>query len=389
MEVPFFVPDIDNKEINSVTKQLKSGWLTTGDVRFNFENEFSKYIGSKYSVAVSSCTAALHLACHISNIKRNDYIAVPTMTFAATAEVISYFGAKPVLIDCNKNDLNICKEDLNNKLTTYLNNGIKIKAVIVVHFAGIMCDMFDIVKLQNKYKFKIIEDSAHCNPSTIKHNKKSSPKNPGYFSNLGCFSFYANKNITTGEGGMITTSNKNIYNKLRKLSLHGISKNAWNRFKYKNSWEYDIEEIGYKYNLTDIASSIGLIQLKKANKNHKKRINIANIYKKELCEIKYIELPSVDTLKTSSYHLYIIKLINAKISRNELIYKLSQKGIIANVHYKPLHLHSIYRKLYGNLNKELPNATETFDLIISLPIYPNLSIEKVKYICDTIKKLLL
>jgi perosamine synthetase len=381
--LPFSLPDITKKEIFAVSKVLKSGWLTTGLVTQKFEKEFAKYIGAKYAIAVNSGTAALHLALDAIGLDSEDEVIIPTMTFTATAEVVTYFGAKPVFVDCKENTFNIDPFKIEEKITK------KTKAIIPVHMGGQACDMDEVQKIAKKYNLKVIEDAAHALPSRYKG------KMIGTIPDLTCFSFYPTKSITTGEGGMVTTNNKKWAEKIEIMRLHGISHEAWNRYSKGGSWYYQVLYPGWKYNPTDIVSALGIEQLKKCNFFYKKRKEIAESYNRAFKDMEEIQEPYVEPYNQHAWHLYIIKLNLEKltISRNKFIEEIRDRNIGTSVHFIPLHLQPYWKKAYNLKVKDFPVATEVYKQIISLPIFPGMTqkdindvIEAVKDICKKYKK---
>ena len=264
--IPFHAPEIGDAEIESVVETLRSGWLTSGTKVKRFEDDFVEYIGSKHAVAVNSGTAALHLALDAIGIRPDDEVIVPTMTFTATAEVVLYFQAKPVLVDCQEDTLNLDPKQIEAAITS------KTKAIIPVHFGGQPCDMTPILEIAKTHKLYVVEDAAHALPASYEGKKI------GTIGDITCFSFYATKTITTGEGGMATTENSEWAERMRMMSLHGISHDAWKRYTKEGSWYYEILNPGFKYNLTDIAAAIGIEQLKKCDEFRKAREKIAKIY---------------------------------------------------------------------------------------------------------------
>jgi dTDP-4-amino-4,6-dideoxygalactose transaminase len=266
MEIPFHKPYITEEEVTEVVDSLKSGWITMGPKTVRFEEEFGRYIGSKHFVAVNSCTAALHLALKAINLKPGDEVIIPTMTFTATGEVVCYFGAKPVLVDVEKDTHNINLDSIEKAVTS------KTRAIIPVHYAGQPCDMDEIKQIAESYKLRVIEDAAHSLPAWYKGMKI------GTLGDITCFSFYATKTLATGEGGMVTTENDEWAERIKMLRLHGISKDAWKRYSNEGSWYYEVTEAGYKYNMTDIQAALGLAQLKKVEWMWKKRQEIADKY---------------------------------------------------------------------------------------------------------------
>ena len=380
MNIPFHKPVIPKSFDDIISKSIKNGWLTTGPNVKKFEEEISNYNNSKYTVAVNSCTAALHLSLAAKNFGAGDKFIVPTYTFAATVEVGEYLGMHPVLIDCD-DDYNI---DLNH-VEHVLKNDSDIKAIIPVHFAGKPVDMKSLQKICEPNDVFIIEDAAHA------FEAKSNVGEIGNTDHVAAFSFYANKNITTaGEGGAISTNNEKLASAIRKLSLHGMSKDGWKRFKTGEKWKYDISKMGYKYNMTDISAAYGSWQLESIDDWHKKRESIVNNYQSQLKDIDGIVCPRLKCQDMKhSYHLYIIRLIPEKwiISRDEMIQLLNSYGIGTSVHYTPIHMHSYYKNKYGYLDKDYKRAKYFSDNVITLPLYPILKDEDVSYIIKIIFEL--
>jgi len=377
--LPFHKPSIEKEEIKEVVDSLKSGWLTTGPKVKRFEEEFKKFIGAKYALAVNSGTAALHLALAAIGLKEGDEVIVPTMTFTATAEVVTYFKAKPIFVDCEPDTLLIDTNEIEKKITR------RTKAIIPVHYGGQACDIDKILEIAKKHKLKVIWDAAHAFPATYKG------KLVGQFPDITCFSFYATKTITTGEGGMAVTNNKKYADRIKILSLHGISKDAWKRYSKEGSWRYEVITPGFKYNLTDTATALGLSQLKKCKSFWQKRKKIAGIYDKAFRKLKEIESLNQRGYGVSARHLYVIKLNLEKlaINRNRFIEELKKRNIGASVHYIPLHLHSYWKKKYHLKTKNYPIANEVFKRIISLPIFPDMSKKDINDVISAIKEIIL
>ncbi len=368
--LPFHQPEIGPEEIRSVVETLESGWLTSGSKVKRFEEDFSRFIGCQYSVAVNSCTAALHLALEAVGVEEGDEVIVPTMTFTATAEVVIYFKAKPVLVDCRPNTFNIDPDLIERAITA------KTKAIIPVHFGGQSCDMEAILQIARKHKLYVIEDAAHALPA------KYHGKTIGTIGDITCFSFYATKTITTGEGGMATTQNPEWAARMRMMSLHGISHDAWKRYTKEGSWYYEVVRPGFKYNLTDISAAIGIEQLKKCDAFGAARRRIAATYNQRFSDLFEIATPVCEPDIQHAWHLYVIQLDleRLKINRNQFIETLKEQGIGTSVHFIPLHLHPYYRDNFGIEPKQLPQASAAFDRIVSLPIYPKMTemdVEKV------------
>lgn len=386
--LPFSLPLIEEEEIAEVVDALKSNWITTGPKTKRFEKQFAEYIGCKHAIAVNSCTAALHLALEAIGIKEGDEIITTPMTFAATAEVIRYFKAKPVFVDIDPVTMNIDPCKIEELLSSYNNRQVSLpKAIIPVHFAGHPCDMDSIADIATRYDLKVIEDAAHALPA---HNKG---RTIGTISDITCFSFYATKSITTGEGGMITTDNDEWADRMRIMSLHGISKDAWKRYTSEGNWFYEIIAPGYKYNMTDIAAAIGITQLKKSDKMWERRRKIACMYNEAFQTIREIEVPTLtkaeggQAMTQHSWHLYVIKLKPEYLSidRNVFIEELKERGIGTSVHFIPLHIHPYYRDTYGYKPEDFPVAFETYKNIISLPIYPRMSDSDVERVIKAVQ----
>ena len=372
--IKFGIPNITNQEIKATTKTLKSKWLTTGKTVEDFEKNFKKYKKSKFATGVSSCTDAIFMSLLSLNLKKGDEIITSAMTFCSAVNVIENAGAKPVLVDIQKDSLNIDSEKIEKKITK------KTKAIIIVHFAGMPCDMKKITKITKKYNIKLIEDCAHAIETKY---KGIHVVNFGY---TGCFSFYANKNITTaGEGGMILSKNKNNDDYFKKLSLHGMSKEAWKRFDIKKNYHnYDLEFSGLKNNMTNMQASMGIVQLKKIEKmwNLRKKIyfKYQNFFKNYDVGMQIIN----DSLKNykHAYHLFVIYFRNTGKTniRNKLIQFLKKNKIGFGIHYRAINDLKYYKKKYKWNKNTAPNAFEIGSNILSLPLQPDLTAKEQKYI---------
>jgi dTDP-4-amino-4,6-dideoxygalactose transaminase len=375
--IPFHIPAIGEDEIRSVVETLESGWLTTGRKAKSFEEDFARYVGCKHAVAVNSGTAALHIALDAIGIREGDEVIVPAMTFAATAEVVLYFKAKPVLVDCQRDTLNLDPTQIEAAINS------KTKAIIPVHFGGQPCEMDPILDIAKKHDLRVIEDAAHALPAS--HHGKT----VGTIGDITCFSFYATKTITTGEGGMATTENSEWADRMRMMSLHGISHDAWKRYTKEGSWYYEILYPGFKYNLTDIAAAIGIEQLKKCNEFREARQRIAMNYAKAFADLQEIQVPSCRNNVQHAWHLFVIQLNleRLKINRNQFIEALREKQIGTSVHFIPLHLHPYYRDKFGYKPEDFPNASAVFDRIISLPIYPKMTEGNVRDVIVAVRQI--
>jgi dTDP-4-amino-4,6-dideoxygalactose transaminase len=375
--LPFHVPQIDEEEIRSVVETLRSGWLTTGIKVKRFEEEFARYLGCSSAIAVNSCTAALHLALEAVGIEEGDEVIVPTMTFTATAEVVHYFKARPVLVDCRPDTFNIDPDLIERAITA------KTKAIIPVHFGGHPCDMETILEVARRHKLFVIEDAAHALPA------KYRDKTVGTIGDITCFSFYATKTITTGEGGMATTQNPEWAARMRMMSLHGISHDAWKRYTKEGSWYYEVVQPGFKYNLTDIGAAIGIEQLKKCDAFGAARNRIAAIYDERFSDLVEIQTPMCEPDVQHAWHLYVIQLDleRLKINRHQLIEALKEQGVGTSVHFIPLHLHPYYRDKFGYAPDDFPNATQIYQRIISLPIYPKMTKANIEHVGEAVSKI--
>ena len=373
-----FKHSIGKEEIDEVVDTLKSDWITTGPKTFKFEEIFFENVNSKYAIAVNSCTAALHLAVVALGIGNGDEVITTPYTFAATAEVVINANAKPVFVDVEKDTYNIDPAKIEDKITN------KTKAIIVVHYAGHACEMDKIMEIAEKYDLYVIEDAAHAIGSKYKDKKI------GSIGDATCFSFYATKNITTAEGGMITTNRENLADKMRILSLHGISKDAWKRYSSEGSWYYEIEYSGYKYNMSDLQASIGIHQMKKLDQMQKRREEIADMYNKSFDQIPQITTPTVKSYATHAWHLYPIQLNSdtLSINRNEFIEALKAENIGTSVHFIPLHLHPYYKEKYSFKGDDFPNAESLYQNEISLPIYPKMEDKDVEDVISAVKKII-
>ena len=376
--LPFSSPTIGDEELAEVVDTLQSGWLTTGPKVRRFEEQFSAYVGCRHAVAVNSCTAALHLALEAIGVRPGDEVITTPMTFAATGEVIHYLGAKPVFVDIDLGTMNL---DV-SLLERVIQQCSRPKAILPVHMAGLACEMDPIISIAKKHGLRVIEDAAHTFPTLYKGRMI------GTIGDVTCFSFYSTKTITTGEGGMATTEDDSLAERMRVMSLHGISKNAWTRYMASGNWYYEIVAPGFKYNMTDLAASLGIAQLGKADQFHQQRLALAHRYTAAFGRIAdFVETPP-DALPGGmhSWHLYIIKLRldRLTIDRGRFIEELKEAKIGASVHFIPLHLHPYYRETYGYTPADFPHAYETCQRIISLPLYPKMTEGDVDSVTDAV-----
>lgn len=380
--IPYALPLIGDEEITEVIDTIKSGWLTTGPKTKLFEQNFSEFVGAKYSLAVNSATAGLHLGLEALGVGPGDKVITTVHTFTATAEVIRYLGADPVFVDIEGDSFNIDCEAIEQALIEFPN----VKVILPVHYAGQAANMTRIMALAKRYNVKVMEDAAHAVPTT--HNGQMI----GTFGDITVFSFYANKTITTGEGGMIVTDNEEYAKRISCMRLHGISKDVFDRFtSTKPSWQYQVVAPGFKYNMTDIAASLGIHQLKKAWRLQDRRKEIVYKYNNAFNGLPVITPLITNDNDTHSWHLYVIKLSLDKltISRDQFIEILAERGVGTSVHYIPLHFHPYWRETYGLCKDDFPKSSEAFTSIVSLPNYPKMTDEQVDKVIEIVRDLLL
>jgi dTDP-4-amino-4,6-dideoxygalactose transaminase len=394
--VPFFRPEIGQAEIDEVVNTLRSGWLTTGPKTRQFEEELAKFVGAKYAVALNSCTAALHLALEALGVKPGDVVLVPAMTFAATAEVVRYFGASPLLIDCDARTTNMDLADARAKIEKVRAGAIEaiepaapIVGIIPVHVAGFMMDIAAVKAFAREHELWLVEDAAHALPSAWRKDRNEKWQMCGEdTADITCFSFYANKTITTGEGGMATTNSPELAERMRIMSLHGLSQDAWKRYSGGKTWDYRIIAPGFKYNLTDVASSIGLHQLARAEEMRVGREAIAMRYFEELGALEEIELPVTDENRLHSWHLFPIRLRFDKLSidRNAFMDALKERGVGCSVHWRPLHLHPYYEQ-FGWRPEDCPVASAEWVRLVTLPLFSGMTDEEFAHVIDVLRDL--
>ena len=372
--VPFHRASVGEEEAQAVSKVIRSGWLTMGPKTFEFEKEFAKYVGAQDAIAVSTGTAALHLSLEAAGVREGDEVLLPTTTFTATAEAVTYLGARPVLVDIDPVTMNIDTEDAARRITQ------KTKAIIPVHLGGQPCDMDEIHALARMHHMRVIEDAAHALPSEYKG------KRVGQISEFTCFSFYATKTLTTGEGGMVTTGNHEAAERMRLMRLHGIERDAWKRYRADGCWFYEVLETGFKYNLTDFQSAIGLVQLAKCDAMKQVREAIARRYSESFSSREECFVPTIRQNRSTSWHLYILRLRLDRLNRdrNGFIEALHRRGVACSVHFIPLHLHPYYRRAYGYQVGDFPNAEREYHSCLSLPIYPDMTEIEINYVISTV-----
>ncbi|ELR99053.1 DegT/DnrJ/EryC1/StrS aminotransferase family protein [Gloeocapsa sp. PCC 73106] len=376
--LPFALPDIGEEEINEVLETLKSGWLTTGPKTKQFEQDFVEFLGGQVkAIAVNSATAGLHLALEALGIQPGDEVITPTYTFTATAEVVRYLGADPILVDINPDTFNIDPNQIEKAITP------RTKAIIPVHFGGLACEMATIMEIARHHGLKVVEDAAHAIPTTYQGRLVGNLD-----TDATVYSFYANKPIATGEGGMIVTPHQEIADRCRVMRLHGINRDVFDRYtSSKPSWYYEVIAPGFKYNMGDIAAALGIHQLKKAYMFQEKRRAIAEYYREQLADLPLL-LPSFPPFgDLHAWHLYVIRLL--KGDRAEFIAQMSAQGIGCSVHYIPLHIHPYWRDTYQLSPEDFPKALATYQQAVSLPIYTKMTRGDQDRVINTIREILI
>lgn len=385
--LPFSRPDLDGSELALIREVLESGWITTGAMTHRLEGDFAARVGAPHAVAVNSCTAALHLALEAIGLGPGDEVITTPYTFASTAEVVRYFGARPKFVDIQRETLNIDPDAIRGAITP------RTRAIIPVHVGGHPADMDAIDRLASVNGLALVEDAAHALPAGY-HGVTIGARRPGLESvpHLICFSFYATKTMTTGEGGMICTDDESLADRCRLMSLHGITKNAWNRYAADGSWYYEITAPGFKYNLTDIAAAIGLAQLRKLDAMNQRRTEIACRYTEAFSNLPQLQTPSCRSWVEHSWHLYALRLHleELEIDRARFIEELRVRNIGASVHFIPLHLHPYYKSIYGFVPEDFPVATSEYLREVSLPIYSAMSdgdvADVIEAVTDVVRK---
>ncbi|MFJ4055428.1 DegT/DnrJ/EryC1/StrS family aminotransferase [Pseudomonas sp. NPDC089743] len=378
--LPFALPEIGEDEINEVVDTLRSGWVTTGPKAKQFENDFSCFIGGNVeSIAVNSATAGLHLALEAIGVGPGDEVIVPTYTFTATAEVVRYLGAQPIFVDVLDATLNISPTEIEKSITP------RTKAIVPVHFAGLSCDMRSILKIAKKHNLKVVEDAAHALPTTFEGQKIGT-----LASDITVFSFYANKTMTTGEGGMVVTQCHELAKRCRVMRLHGISRDAFDRYTSKTpSWFYEVVAPGFKYNMSDLAAAIGIHQLKRLPAFQEKREAMAQYYNNELSNLPVLLPVGAPDGDMHARHLYTIRLLpEAGISRDDFIVKMSDLGIGCSVHFIPLHLQPYWRDSCNLNSSDYPVSQHIFEQVCSIPLYTKMDNSDLERVVSAVKQVI-
>lgn len=376
--LPFALPHITQAEIDEVVDTLRSGWLTTGPKTKRFEREFAERVGAPYALAVNSATAAMHLALDAIGLQPGDEVIVPVYTFTATAEVVVYFRAKPILVDVDPITCNIDPAQIEEHITS------RTRAIMVVHIAGLPAEMDAIHAIAKAYNLPVIEDAAHAFPA------KYRGRMIGTMSDFTAFSFYVTKTLATGEGGMLTTSNPEYAERIAIMTLHGISRDAWKRYSAEGSWYYEVLQAGYKYNMTDIAAAIGLHQLARSHWLLERRRAIAQRYTEAFSRWPELETPPNPAHVEHAWHLYMLRLRPEQltITRDEFIQALTKANIGSSVHFIPLHLHPFYRDTYRLVAEDFPAALHAYRRAVSLPLYPGMTDEDVEDVIAAVEQII-
>ena len=365
--------DLGREEEREVLKVLRSKWLSTGPVTERFEKAYSRYLGGGFAVAVSNGTAALHLALACMGLKQGDEVILPSLTFVATANAVLYVRGRPIFADIvSTDDLNISPEEIEKKLSK------RTKAILVMHYGGYPCDMESILAIAKRHRLHVVEDAAHA-PGSEYHGEKC-----GTLGTMGCFSFFSNKNLVTGEGGMVFTRNQAFAERVRTMRSHGMKALSWDKYRGHLS-SYDIGDLGYNYRTTEIQSALGLVQLKKLDRNNQRRKKLVGVYRKELQGIEGNSIPFSQYSDHPSYHLFPI-LIHPRINRERVMEGLRHDGIQTSIHYPPIHLFSLYRRQFGYKKGMLPKTEEVSRREVTLPLHPGMDGDDVRWIAKKLRE---
>jgi dTDP-4-amino-4,6-dideoxygalactose transaminase len=382
--LPFALPSIGEEEIGEVVDTLRSGWLTTGPKTHRFEREFAQFVGARHALAVNSATAGLHLALDAIGLGPDDIVLTSPLTFTATAEVVRYFGARPMFVDIEPDTMNLDPAKLAAALGA-LSKGERerVRAVIPVHFGGQACEMGDIMQLAEAEGLRVIEDAAHSLPARV------DGRMVGSIGDLTVFSFYVTKTITTGEGGMVTTDSDAYAKRIQVMRLHGINRDAWNRYGEGGAWYYEVVAPGFKYNMPDLAAAIGIHQLAKAEAFRAARQVIAERYEAAFADLPEVETPVTRPGRLHAWHLYVIRLELDRLTlgRGEFIEALRERKIGSSVHFIPLHLQPYYRDTYTYCRGDFPEAERAYDRAVSLPIYPKMTEQDTQDVTDAVREI--
>lgn len=381
--LPFGLPSIGEEEIAEVVDSLRSGWVTTGPKVKRFEADFADYVGCRHAIALNSCTAGLHIALTALGIGSGDEVIVPALTFCSTANVVVHTGAKPVLVDVGE-DFNMTPDIIEAAITP------RTKAIMPVHYSGQPCDLDPIYDLAARHKLVVVEDAAHAAGSGYRGHKIGSDAIQGSASDVQrvtVFSFYGTKNMTTAEGGMNTTADDCLAERMRLLTLHGMSRDAWKRYTSAGSWYYEVVTPGFKSNMTDIQAALGIHQLRRLDGFIETRQRYVRMYDEAFADVAELERPVRRSNRSHNCHLYVIRLRLERltINRAEFIEQLAARNIGTSVHFIPVHLHSFYQERFGYRRGDLPSVEGIYDRIVSLPLYPAMTGLDVETVIDAVR----
>ena len=384
--LPYALPSIGDDEIAEVVDSLRSGWITTGPKVKKFEAAFAEYVAAPHALAMNSCTAGLQIALHAMGIGPGDEVILPTMTFCATANVVVELGAKPVLVDVG-DDLNIDPAAAEAAITP------RTVAIMPVHYGGQACDLQAIYGIAARHALAVVEDAAHAVASEYYGKRIGSAFDerwPRPAARATVFSFYATKNLATGEGGMLTTDDPALADRCRRLTLHGMSRDAWQRYTAQGSWYYEVVEPGYKQNMTDIQASLGIHQLRRLDEFTRTRQHYADIYDAALRPLSAVSVPVRQPERTHTFHLYPIRLATDRLTcdRAAFIQQMTQFNIGTSVHFIPVHLHPYYRDALGCTPHDFPNATRIYEGLVSLPLYPAMTPDDIDYVQRAVREII-
>jgi dTDP-4-amino-4,6-dideoxygalactose transaminase len=382
-QIPFHRPSIGPAEEGEVLDSLRSGWITTGPKAKRFEKEFAAYVGARHALAVAHCTGGLHLALFALGVGPGDEVITTPFTFTATAEVIGYLGAKPVFVDIDPDTLNLDPARVEEALASGQHR--RVRAILPVHFAGHACDMDRLLAIGRGHKLKIVEDAAHA-VGSARHLEGRGMTRIGTIGDLSCFSFYATKNITSAEGGMVTTEDDTLAERIAVASLHGMNRDAWKRYDRSGSWFYEIHDTGFKYNLSDVHAAIGVAQLARADEFMRRRIAIARAYSVALRAEPALQVPYEEPGIEHAWHLYVLRIRpeQLRVDRAQFVELLRERGVGTSVHCIPLHTMHFYQERYGYRTGDFPVAEDVYSRCLSLPIYPAMSDEDVAYVIEKV-----
>jgi dTDP-4-amino-4,6-dideoxygalactose transaminase len=382
-QIPFHRASIGPEEEREVIEALRSGWITTGPRAKRFEKEFAAYVGARNALAVAHCTGGLHLALWALGVGPGDEVITTPFTFTATAEVLAYLGARPVFVDIDPGTFNLNPARIEEAIESGKHR--RLRALLPVHFAGHPCDMERIMGIARQHHLKVVEDAAHAVTAERQMEGRGMVK-IGTIGDLTCFSFYATKNITSAEGGMVTTEDDALAHKIAVASLHGMDRDAWKRYDRSGSWFYEIHDLGFKYNLSDVHAAIGLVQLRRADELTARRTAIARAYSEAFRNLEALQVPYVEKDIVHAWHLYVLRLRPEllRIGRAQFVEMLRERGVNCSVHCIPLHTMDFYQRRYGYRAGDFAVTEDVFSRCLSLPIFPSMEADDIAYVIESV-----